>query len=34
VCRRIGVPPKNEILQQLNTLLHGSDMSRSLIACS
>lgn len=34
VFRRIGVAPKDEIKQQLNTLLYGSDISRSLISCS
>jgi thioredoxin 1 len=33
VCRRIGVPPKKEIVQQLNTLLHGSNLSRGLVSC-
>jgi thioredoxin 1 len=33
VCRRIGAPLKQEIVQQLNTLLHRSDLSRSLVSC-
>jgi thioredoxin 1 len=34
VCRRIGTPAKKEIVQQLNSLLHRSDLRRSLISCS